>query len=154
MKIYLIVFIFILIGCTKEQITTYTAYLSNKSNHSIVIRPYFNGIVPTEKIISLALNDSFQIANGSDRGIVNNAGFNSNFLSGSDSIVVTFDNQYKITHYFNQPVNLASKYYLINSNRNLYNKDNYLYTYQDASKNRRESNYLYKFIQQDYLDSH
>jgi hypothetical protein len=154
MKIYLVMLFVIFTGCTKEQITSYSAYLSNNTTHNIVIRPYFKGIVPNNKIVSIAANDSFQIANGTDRGIVNNAGFNSDYLSGSDSITVTFDNLYKITHYFTQPDFLAPKYYLVTSNRNIYNKDNYSYTYKDPTKNRRESSYLYKFVEQDFLDTH
>jgi hypothetical protein len=153
MKIYLGLLIFLFVGCTKEQITNYKANLSNTTIHTIVIRPYFGGSVPNNKIITLTPNGTFQIANGTDWGIVNNGGFDSDSFGGSDSIVVTFDNIYSITHYTTQLTLLASKYYLVSSNRNLYNKNSYLYTYQDPSKTRRESNYLYKFVEQDFLDT-
>ena len=154
MKIYIGLLVFLFIGCYKEQTTIYTADLSNTNTHSIVIRPYFSGLVPPNKVITLTANGTFQIAKGSDRGIVNNGGFDSYIFGGSDSTVVIFDNTYSITHYTTQPTMFAPKYYLVSSNRNLRNKDSYIYSYKDINNTRRESNYLYNFTEQDFLDSH
>lgn len=85
--------------------------------------------------------------------IVGNAGFNSKYLNGSDSIIVLFDNLYSITHYINTPLLTARKYYLYASHRNLNNKDSYVYTYRDISKQKRETTYTYEFTEQDYLDA-
>jgi hypothetical protein len=143
----------LLIQCAKEKITLYHAFCKNTTSHKIEIRPYFSGSVPSNKIVVLNSNETREIANGFNRGIVGNAGFDSNYLSGSDSIVVVFDNLYAITHYFIQPAMLSSRHYLLSSNRNIYNKDNYTYTFADISKNKRESNYVYEFKEQDYLDA-
>ena len=140
-------------SCTKEQITLYTSTIENTTSHNVVIKPYFSGIAPQEKMILIMPNQNFQIANGTERGITENSGFYSNYLSGSDSIIIIFDNEYQITHYFQQPIELAQNYYFLSSPRNLYNKDNYTYTYNDISKNRRESFYLYQIKEQDYLDA-
>ena len=140
-------------ACTKEKITLYHANLKNNTTHKIEIKPYFNGTTSIDKIVTLMPNETHEIANGFDRGIVGNAGFTSRTFSGSDSIIVIFDNIYSITHYFNSPVFLSKKFYFLTSNRNIYNKDNYLYSYNDLSKNKRESNYVYEFIDQDYLDA-
>jgi hypothetical protein len=145
--------LFFLTGCVKEKITLYYAYAKNSTSHKVEIKPYFSGSIPPNRVIVLMANETKEIANGFDRGIVGNAGFNSNYLSGSDSIVVVFDNLYSITHYLNQPGTFASKYYLYASNRNIYNKDNYAYTYEDLSKYKRKSQYVYEFKEQDYLDA-
>ena len=154
MKYFLLVaIVHLLSGCTKEEMTLYKAYLKNTTSHKIEVKPYFGGVVSSDKIITLLANETKEIANGFDRGIVGNAGFNSQNLSGSDSLIIIFDNLYSITHYLNNPTSLAQKHYLYSSNRNLYNKDNYNYSYQDVSKHKRESTYMYNFIEQDYLDA-
>jgi hypothetical protein len=150
---YLSLLTIVLIGCTKEQITVYNAKIINKTSHSIVIKPYFQGAVPNEKTVHLEANQSFEIATGTDRGIVPDGGFDSYYLSGSDSIAVVFDGSYRMVHYFLQPAILAPRHYLITSNRNLYNKDNYTYTFTDVSKNRWENRYEYNITEQDYLDT-
>lgn len=150
---FLVACVYFLNGCTKEEMTLYYAYLKNTTSHKIEIKPYFGGVASSDKTISLLANETKQIASGFDRGIVGNAGFNSQNLSGSDSLVVVFDNSYSITHYLNTPTSLSPKYYLFSSNRNLYNKNNYAYSYQDLSKHKRENNYNYNFVEQDYLDA-
>lgn len=149
----LAVCVFLFTGCTKEEMTLYYAYLKNSTSHKIEVKPYFGGVVASDKAIVLLANETKEIANGFDRGIVGNAGFNSRNLSGSDSLVVVFDNLYSITHYLNTPTSLAQKHYLFSSNRNLYNKNNYTYSYQDLSKHKRQNTYNYSFIEQDYLDA-
>ena len=151
--IRLVIITLLFCGCAKEKNTLYHAYFKNTTAHTIEIKPYFGGVVPSEKIVLLLTNETKEIARGTDRGIVGNAGFNSQNLSGSDSIVVVFDNLYKITHYFTAPLTTAPRFYLLMSNRNIYNKDNYAYSYQDISKYQRESNYNYEFKEQDYLDA-
>ncbi len=143
----------LIVSCIKEQSTNYYTYLKNTTSHKIEVQPFFGGSIRTDKVIILLAGETKQIAIGTDRGIVGNAGFNSQQLSGSDSIVVVFNNLYKITHYFTTPTGFSPKYYVLSSPRNLYNKDNYIYTYQDLSKYQRQSDYNYLFIEQDYLDT-
>ena len=48
-----ILFLIASTSCTKEKSTNYYAHLKNKTAHKIVIKPYFQGVVPTDKIITL-----------------------------------------------------------------------------------------------------
>lgn len=155
MKINIVIILLLLfqIGCTKEKITIYKAFLKNTTNHEIKIIPYFSGITYSNKNVILHPGDSVKIGDGFDRGLVNHGGFSSEYLSGSDSLVVSFDNLYTITHYFTTPSTLSNKHYLYSSGRNLGNYLNWEYSYSDLSKNKREAIYLYKFIEQDFLDA-
>ncbi len=139
--LFCIILFYLLAGCKKEESTNYYAYLKNKTLHKIEIRPYVGNIFPADKVVKLLAGETKQIANGFDRGIVGNVGFNSSYLNASDSIVVIFDNLYSITHYFKSPVIFSTKYYLYSSLRNVGNYLSYIYTYQDLSKHKRESTY-------------
>jgi hypothetical protein len=142
-----------IVSCTKEETTNYYAYLKNKTTHKVEIRPYSGGVIMSTNIITLFPDDSLQIANGVDRGLVNNGGFNSPYFSGADSARVIFDDIFPITHYFKPAVVLAPKYYLPSSTRNLSNKNSYFYSSRDISKYKRESIYNFEFTEQDYLDA-
>ena len=144
---------FFLVSCQKEYSTTYSAYLKNATNHQIKIQPYTNGNVVTENIINLGPNQQIQIAYGNDRGLENNAGFSSKYFSNADSIIVTFDDLYSISHYIVTPASLNSKYYLYTSIRNLAQKQSYTYTIEDLSSHSRQNTYNYEFVEQYYLDT-
>ncbi len=141
-----------MLSCRKEESTNFYAYLKNTTTHKIEVKPYFSGIISSDKVVTLLAGESKQIGLGTDRGIVGNVGFNSQF-SGSDSLIVIFDNLYSITHYANTPNSFASKFYLATSLRSLRNKNSYSYSYRDLSKYQRENEYLYTFVEQDYLDA-
>ena len=152
---YLLLFGFILFlnGCSKERMTLYYANLKNTTSHKIEIRPYFNGIVPSEKIIVLLPNDIKQIAEGTMRGI-SGYGFISGYFGGpNDSVIIVFDNTFLITHYFNTPTSLNSKHYLFSSKRNIGNPESYKIISTDISKYKRENRHTYEFKEQDYLDA-
>jgi hypothetical protein len=143
----------LLMGCKKEEVTFYYAYVKNKSTHQIQIKPYSLGAVVTANIILLPPNQEIKISDdGSIRGISQNSGFGSKYFSGVDSLIVIFDGLYPITHYFINPTSLAPKHYLNTSNRNLGNKYSYLLVGQD-SKHTRTNSYYYDFTEQDYLDA-
>ena len=141
-------------SCIKESNTHYVAYLINKTNHVIEIRPFYSGVAPLSNIISLGANETKEIANGNDRGINSaGAGFTSKYFAGADSCVVIFDNTYKITHYVNTPTLLNLKYYLYTSTRNIENLKSYYAETTDINKHSRENIFKYEFIEQDYLDA-
>ncbi|NOT51978.1 MAG: hypothetical protein HOP10_11960 [Chitinophagaceae bacterium] len=152
-KLPLLLLFILITGCTKEKITIYNAYVKNTTAHQIKVVPYFSGVIDNSKILLLNAGDSINIGNGFDRGIINHGGFNSVYISGSDSNIVIFDNTYSITHYGQTPSSFSIKYYLHTSPRNLRNYLNWYYTAEDPSKNRREAFYLFRFIEQDYLDA-
>jgi hypothetical protein len=145
--------LFFIIGCQKEKSTFYQAYIKNATSHQVKIVPFFSGTTNSNKIILLAAGDSVLVGHGVDWGKVDHAGFNSEYFSGSDSIVVSFDNSYSISHYFNTPSLFSTKYYLYSSLRNLGNYLSWLYSFHDESKYSRRAFYLYRFTEQDYLDA-
>ncbi len=142
-----------LCGCYKEQSTHYYAYLTNNTQHTIEIKPYFQGNTFPSLSITLNPNQTIEIANGVQRGKNPNGGFNSKYISGSDSIRVSFDIQHTITHYVNTPANLNFKYYLFTSLRNIAYARSYTLEGKDIGKNGRENKYTYTFTEQDYLDA-
>ena len=144
----------LLVGCFKEQSTNYYAYSKNSTNHTLVIITYLKGQIISSSIINLLPLMSFQVAKGTFRGLVWNGGFSSKYYDAMDSIRVTFDNVYTITHYnFNNPSPLNSKYYLNTSLRNIINFRSYTFESKSLSKNQLENNYNFEFIEQDYLDA-
>jgi len=154
MKLPVIVCCFIsLTACIKEKTTSYVVSIKNNSTHQVEIKPYSNGVIVSNNIILLLPTKEIQIAQGSDRGINGNSGFSSKYFAGSDSLRVTFDNLYTITHYLNAPGSYSNKYYLYSSYRNLLNYMSFAYLAKDISKYRRENTYVYEFKEQDCLDS-
>ena len=150
-RFHYLIAIFILLGCIKESQTSYTAELVNDTNHSIVIEYFQNGISMPNLTIDLKPHNSVIITSGFDRGIVNNAGFDSEYFG--DSAIVTFDSMYKMTHYFDSISNPSNKSYLYSSLRNLFNYLSYDYSYTDESKYKRNASYKYNFTEQDYIDA-
>lgn len=142
------------ISCTKEDATYYTATLKNSTNHQISIWPYKNGIVHPLDTIKLLPNTEFTIADGSSRGIDSSPGFKSNYFGGpSDSVIVFFDIQNRIAHYFDMPQNTATNFYPFSSTRNLGNPLSYSFQSVSESNHRQRNTHLYTFVEQDYLDA-
>jgi hypothetical protein len=141
-----------MISCTKEDSTLYYASLENTTTHKVEVRPYFAGSIVQSKIVVLPPGSKKEIANGFERGI-SKGGFISSYFAGSDSLIVVFDDIYSISHYGATPQSLASKYYLFSNGRNISNWRSYELSQRDLSKHQRENVHLFKFIEQDYLDS-
>ncbi len=134
-------------SCKKDITTKYEAFILNQTaNHAIKLS-FFKSGIPFN--ITLNPNDSLKIADGFDFGTITVPGFSSNYFGGpNDSINVIFDNQYLVSHYFNSPANLSSKYLLFSSLRNLGNPNSYIFN----RYNNLNSHY-YIFTEQDYLDA-
>lgn len=116
-------------GCIKEKTTDYTATLYNRTSYNIVILSFKGGMVNTDETIKLGSGDSIKIADGYDRGDIKTPGFTSGFFGGpDDSSVVTYDNEYHVTHYLYEPAQKSSKYYLYSSTRNISNNKSYEFT--------------------------
>lgn len=65
-----------------------------------------------------------------------------------DSIIVIYNDSFKMAHYTYSPMDFAPKYYLISSSRNLDNAESYELTRKGSN------NYMnYYFREQDYLDA-
>ena len=154
---YFTISILVLNGCirTTEEITNYTATVVNNTSHIVIFKPYAFGSVRQDKQFTLAPGSSLEIANGFMRGItVLGSGFGSDYLAGSDSIEIVFDNIYKMTHYGSAlPTPLSGKHYLYTSNRNILNKNSYFAKQEGENKYSVTYSYTYTFTEQDYLDA-
>lgn len=138
-------------SCIKEKETTSTAYLTNKSQHNVEIRPYKGGIVMSNDTIRIASGQTIQIANSHSRGIQNRAGFSSDYFGQpDDSVIVIFDNVYYVAHYCNSPSVLRPKHYLYENERNLLWYLSYEYSFFDVDKYARVAEYKYTFTNKDY----
>jgi hypothetical protein len=145
--------ILMLNGCSKEEHTLYIAFLINSTAHNIEIHPYFAGIVPADKIITLNGGGNKEIANGMYRGTGKDPVFLSEYMTGADSLVVIFDQLYSITHYGNPPLILNTKHYFFSSPRNIGNVKNYQIESRKLGKHSIENKFTFIFIEQDYLDA-
>ena len=135
-----------IIGCGKDSATRYEAYLiNNTAIHSINVTFYKTGLPNS---IILNPGDSLKIANGIDLG-ESSQGFTSEYFgTPNDSIRVTFDNQYTITHYFNTPPTIYYKHYLYTSLRNIGNVNSYT-----IQRRGNMTSHFYYFMEQDFLDA-
>jgi hypothetical protein len=153
----LFIFSVLIVRCNKEDTTVYKATLVNQTSHTILIEPYKNGVVRQGDIIRLNHNSSFQIAHGAERGLIEVPFFHCEYfeINQQDSIVVVFDTIHKIIHYnYLLPSQKYSKHYLIQSNRNLNNREgSYVFNSEKKSKHNRYNTHTYTFTEQDYLDA-
>lgn len=142
----------LIFSCTKEDRTRYTATLKNNTTHKIIVLPYKSGVVFASDTIKLLPNAEFQIASGTQWGLSTVPGFSSKYAGGpDDSMIVVFDNLYKVSHYANTPANLSAKYLLFNSTRNILNPASYIFETIKVSRHLRSNSHRYEFVEQDYL---
>ena len=142
-----------IVSCIKEESTLYIATLTNTTTHSITILCYKNGVVYPNDTIKLMQNQSLEIANGFFRGRSSSPGFISGYFGGPDDpIVVIYDDTYRMYHYANTPTQLAPKYYLNTSLRNIGNPNSYRFELTEE-KNGNVNKHFYDFTEQDYLDA-
>jgi len=146
--------LFLSVSCNKEDITIYIATLQNKTTHSITILPYKSGSVLASDTIKLSPGSEVEIAHGSQWGIVEVPGFSSKYFGGpNDSVIVVFDNLYKVSHYANTPGLLSAKYYLNTSTRNIGNPHSYRFESVRVNNHQQKNTHVYEFTEQDYLYS-
>ena len=96
-------------------------------------------------------NQPFLFADGIEKGSVSIPGFGSKYFGGpNDSIAIIFDNLYRVAHYANTPTQLASKFYLNISLRNIGNPLSYRFVSTEIGSGRRNEHF-YDFTEEDYL---
>lgn len=137
----------VLFGCIKEYTTHSKAFWENKSSHHIVVTGYHGGVILKDKI-DLAPGENFKVGYGTQRG-KDYDGFGFEYFNNADSLIVTFDNTYKVVHYFINPPNQSPKSYLFTSNRNL---GYYLSYKKESNQDKRVTStvYTYEFTEADY----
>src|SRR5690606_28152590 len=140
----------LLCSCTKERTTIIHATLINKSGQSLKLIPYVNGQVLTDRILSFSNNDSIEIANHGHWGKVNHYGFDSDYISGMDSIIVKFNDNFSVTHYSYASLSPSDKHYQPDNSRNIFIGANYSWSYIDNSRYKRTNYHFYTFTEDDY----
>lgn len=153
MKIFfLAVLLFFFSSCTKDGVTlSYTNFI-NSTNHSINVRAYLGGLIQNQSSFILNPNETKQVFDLNNRGVGNGVSFGV-YSHPLDSFVVTFDNTYNISHYKPTLIGMSIKKYLYSSKRNIYNDSSYIPNLLKDTKYRREWDFKYTFVEQDYLDA-
>lgn len=146
--IVLLVGTILLSSCTKDKVTTIVAKLHNKSGVKINFTPYKGGVVVSDKSFTLNDNDSFQIAFESEMGDIKMWGFSSEYISGMDSIIITFDSIYKISHYSNETTATSLKHYQPSNPRNIFVGSNYEFVMKREGE--MTNLHYYTFTESDY----
>lgn len=139
-------------SCNKDSVTISNTIFINNTSHSISVFGYNNGLLNQESSFDLNANDIKTVFTLNNRGIGEGLSFGEYFRP-VDSFVVIFDNSFKITHYKPTLIGNNPKNYLFGSNRNIYNDSNYTNSIIIDKKFRREWNFEYTFIEQDFLDA-
>jgi|KBSSwiS6_1023812.scaffolds.fasta_scaffold00415_2 hypothetical protein len=147
-----LLFCIFLLGCVKDKITISNTQFENTTSHSVKVDGYKNGLIQTESSFVLNANESKQVFH------LNNGGIGSGLTFGGynqplDSFVVIFDNTYRISHYKPNLIGTNNKRYLYSSKRNIYNDSSYVRNLLVDKKYKREWDFKYTFIEQDYLDA-
>jgi len=142
-----ILFLFLLQRCIKEPISTSDAFLKNTTSHYMTLRGYYQGGTNNAERLELGPGEEIKYGDGFARG-KNVEGFDPFYFVNADSIVVTFDNKYPVTHYIyaKPPVVQPQKSYLYSSLRNLGNYKSYEVEKDGSSYFL----YTYKFTEQDF----
>ena len=135
-------------GCIKETGTQYQAFWKNATSHNIKIVGYTRGVIQPSHIVELDSGEEFRVAYGQMRGIVD-YGFEFDEFSTVDSLVVTFDQQYKVVHYLHTPASPAPKSYLFTSLRNLLHAKSYSYKSTEI-EHGISTEWRYEFTEADY----
>jgi hypothetical protein len=151
MRYLSILIIVFLTSCIKEGQTHYTAKIKNET--STILKFKIHSMHEFIDTIVLKQGEVIEIANGTDRGIVNHAGFDPYLSGGSDSFTVVYNDLYWNTHYSDTTSRNSLRIINRNSNRNIYKYENYKYSFKDKKKHLREALYLYTFTEQDFLDA-
>lgn len=150
MKIYFCFFALILISsCIKEESTLSELVYINNSNNIISIKVFQNSFISDSFRISphSAINkESF-----SERGFSNEPIIFFDFLRESDSIIVTFNDLFSITH-LNDSVSYGKKRISYFSSRSLYGA-NYTNSKVDEKKHYIHYQKTFTFTEQDYFDA-
>lgn len=141
-------------SCAKkrvEEITNFELTAVNSTGHTIELLPFYGGTTRERDRIQILPHSDQSLGKGWGWGIQSiGSGFESR-IAGCDSLIVLFDNQFKVTHYGATPINLARRYYLFIDDRNIGYPIHYQGEIVRETKTSRNIHYSYTFTEQDYL---
>lgn len=128
MRLWQLILLLPLGGCIREKTTHYKAFLKNTTNHHIMMKGYKGGVPVPNDVIELGGSEETKYADGWLRG-EDMPLFFADYFKDVDSIVVTFDNQFKVTHYSVNPPLPSPKSYGPTDPRNILNYKNFSVSY-------------------------
>ena len=140
--------IYLFSGCIKETGTQFQAFWKNSTTHNIRVVGYTKGIIQPNDVVDLGPGVVVRVAVGQMRGIFDYIFFFDEF-SGVDSVIVTFDQQYKVVHYVNTPAFPVQKSYTYSSPRNILNAASYSFKSTDL-EHGISTEWRYEFTEADY----
>jgi hypothetical protein len=154
MKKILFIIMLSALSCNLEESTYTTSFINNTSSHSITITPYYQGLVVKEDSVNINRNQLYEILSKNNRG--KGSGFSySLYIAIYDSISVKFDNSIQTIHYSDATSHFVSNLNGIkyDSNRSVYNNDNYIRKITHEDKHNISNEYIFTFAEQDYIDA-
>ncbi|MEO6612756.1 MAG: hypothetical protein ABIT05_11745 [Chitinophagaceae bacterium] len=152
MKYSLLFLLVVSIGCVKEKVGHTSSFIKNSTSHKIILLPYNGTTLDNSTIKVINPNSTVEVYNDNVRGKTIEPGFGT-LLQPYDSVVVSYDDTIKIPHIkFNILYNGSHKV-LFTSNRSISNQNNWVKTITNETKYSLEGNFMYTFVEQDYLDA-
>ena len=137
----------ILLGCCKKSLETYVK-IQNNTSFDVSIQMYKNGKL--SKIPTVILKGTSNVILDSTKIRLRDA---ADFNRFADSIVVVFDNQKKAVHYSFNKTGDNPFAVLFKDKRCLFNGLAYESKVLIDNKCYAETEFIYTFVEQDYLDA-
>lgn len=139
------------LSCIKEDKTLSHAFIYNGSNVGIQITLFSSGVPMLNYQLDIEPNDSLVVSTDSyiGKGKMQGAGFNNKYFELADSLIVIFDDSFKVTHYRDTPLVFANKYYLPSNPLCIMNIGNWEYSF-DETKHSITNYFTYTFTEADY----
>ena len=152
-KVTFILLTVILFSCRKEESTDTISIIKNAASSTVIILPYYQGLIVKQDSVSIIPNESSIVLSNSNRGKGSGLSY-PRYLELYESIVVKFDVSIKAVHYNYATSNLAldSKAIKYNNSRSLYNEGNYVREITMETKQFISNRYTFTFTEQDYLN--
>ena len=141
-----------MISCKKEEVGQTKSFIKNSTSHSIKLMPYNGGIFDSTNIKTITSNTTIEMYSANVRGKTVEPCFGT-LLQPYDSVVIVYDNLYKIPHIKFNGISNAPKKVLFTSSRNISNAANWTKKITNETKYSLEGNFEFTFIEQDYIDA-
>ncbi len=150
----LLLIILVLSSCRYEDSTNTSNFITNNTAHKITLTPYHNGIADNNNIVNINSKESKMVLENNNLGKGTGYTYASD-LAIKDSTYVLFDDTILEVHYsFKESSNnIHSTGIKSDSNRSIYNENNYIRQIKSENKHNISNEYTFTFTEQDYLDA-
>ena len=136
-------------GCIKEYVSTMESFLINNTAHQIEVVPYYGGIANMSARVQLSPGQRLSVAREGVRGRSLAATYAMG-LQSFDSVVVIYDNLYRVTHRSFRDSTACTKCITFSSNRNISSESSYLKTITKEHRKYLRGYFEYSFTEDDY----